>query len=160
MKCTKKWLQMTTSTSKLTQPIRLARLHSFFARPSLKMRTIFLRSAQNLMLAKDKTIENEMKELRALILGEGERVGRVQDEILREKEYARDMEENVNGDLDEIRKVVFSHGAPKPDLKLMVSACLPFESLSFSKKWCPPINSGELNNIPDAIAGFSVDMAR
>ena len=77
----------------------------------------------------------------------------------REREYVRRVEGGLGGELARLKEFVEARGVRRPDLGAMVSACLPFEQLSFEKKYCPPINSENLDNIPDDIACFGVDMA-
>mgnify|MGYP000011478644 FL=1 len=115
---------------------------------------------KNRVIAAENKFEFQFKQLKELITDNENKINSVETEVDIERSYVRDMETNVNSDLDEIRKVVFAQGVVRPSLQLMVDACLPFEETSFTKKWCPPINSTDLKiYIPDAIAVFSVDMA-
>lgn len=70
------------------------------------------------------------------------------------------MELRLDTEDRDIRGMVEFLGVVKPKVDLMVDICIPFERLSFEKKYCPPINSSLLeSNIPDTIAGFGVRMA-
>jgi hypothetical protein len=76
-----------------------------------------------------------------------------------ERQYVRGFEQEINGEVNDLRRVVEHPGVIKPLVSRMVAACMPFEQLSFSKKYCPPINSPDLDHIPETIAAFGVDMA-
>ena len=104
--------------------------------------------------------EAEMRGLRDIVLGTKEKAEYLDEALGRERDYLRKFEENTVEDAADLRRMVEFSGVLKPKMELMINACLPYEQLSFEKKYCPPINSPALDiYIPDAIAAFSVDMA-
>ena len=104
--------------------------------------------------------EAEMRGLRDIVLGTKEKAEYLDEALGRERDYLRKFEENTVEDATDLRRMVEFSGVLKPKMELMINACLPYEQLSFEKKYCPPINSPALDiYIPDAIAAFSVDMA-
>ncbi|GMI58455.1 hypothetical protein TeGR_g11933 [Tetraparma gracilis] len=103
--------------------------------------------------------EGELRKMRSLIEGNTERVDTIESAVDSERGYVRGLESEVNGDIRELRRIVEHPGVIKPPMSRMIDACLPFEQLSYAKKYCPPINSPDLDNIPDTIAAFGVDMA-
>ena len=107
-----------------------------------------------------KYFEAELGSMRRLVVEQGGRLDEVEGAAAEERVYVRNLEGRLDEEDRDIRGMVEFLGVVKPKMELMVEACLPFEQLSYYKKYCPPINTPLLDiNIPNRIAGFGVVMA-